>query len=332
MADKMSRRVLVTGPTGFIGRHLVGALYQRGDSVRVLSRRTTNLFDPGVEVVLGDITDPAAVQVAVKDVDLVFHLAAQQTHWGVPEAQYESINVSGTAHILQAARINHARVIHCSTVGVAEQVGGRRLDEDAPLQAIDYHPNPYHLTKLAAEKLVQEAMSHQPVTIVRPSVTYGPHDDTGMITQLITRLESGFFVYAGNGHNHLHMVYVDDLITGMLLAADSDAALGQTYILTGTDAIQVKELISLICSLLSVSEPRIHIPVNLLYGAGDVVSSLYRLFGLTSEPVLTTGKVDSIAKDCTFSIEKAQLELGYNPQTDYKTGLTQCVEWYQNRA
>jgi nucleoside-diphosphate-sugar epimerase len=170
------------------------------------------------------------------------------------------------------------------------------------------------------------------VTIVRPSLTYGPYDDTGMITQLLARLESGFFVYAGSGRNHLHMVYVDDLIAGMLLAADSDAALGQTYILTGTDAIQVRELVSLICSLLNVSEPRIHIPVNLLYSAGNMVSGLYRLFGLTSEPILTVGKVDSIAKDCTFSFEKAQRELKYSPQTDYKTGLTQCVEWYQNRV
>ncbi len=327
-----AKRVLVTGSTGFIGQHLVGALHQRGDSVRVLVRRPIDLFPPGVEVVLGDITDPDAVQDVTHDVDLIFHLAAQRTHWGIPESQYEAINVSGTAHILQAARVNQVRVVHCSTVGVAEQAGGRRINEEAPLHPIDHHPNPYHLTKLAAEKLALAAMAHQPVTIVRPSLTYGPHDDTGMITQLMARLESGFFVYAGSGSNHLHMVYVDDLIAGMLLAADSETAIGQTYILTGAEAIQLKDLVSLTCSLLNVSEPRIHIPVSLLYMAGDMISSLYRLFGLTSEPILTAGKVDSIAKDCTFSIEKAQRELGYNPITDYKIGLKQCVTWYQKRV
>ena len=145
----MSSGVLVTGGTGFLGRHLVQALRSRGRRVRVLvrprpQRPTRDLEEAGAEIVSGDLLDAQSLRSAVAGVDTVFHLAGRLLRAGEPDADYERLHVGGTKLLLDAIRGSDVRAfVHCSTTGVLGPTGAARAPEDAPARP----SNAYERTK-----------------------------------------------------------------------------------------------------------------------------------------------------------------------------------------
>lgn len=322
-------RVLVTGATGFIGGHLARYLVTHGHRVRALVRREDPaLAAMGVNLAWGDITDVEAVRAAVNGVEAVFHLAVVRHVWGTPESVYQRVNVEGTRHLLEtAAEAGAHRFVYCSSVGVARYPGNLDADETLPFREPTSQVF-YHRSKAQAEQMALEWASagRVPAMVVRPVIAYGPEDERGMVTRLMTLLAQGRFVLVGNGRNHIDLVYIDDLVAGMYQALER-GTVGRVYILSGTAPIRVWTLVDKICRLLGKQSPRIHVPAPIARAAGWGMETLHRagdrlgidLDGM--EPFITRDKVATLTVDRGFSHARASQELGYRPQVDYDEGL-----------
>lgn len=329
-------KILVTGGTGFLGSHLVRALLERGHQVRALVRRGSDVGKlEGAELVYGNLTEPDSLRQAVGGVEAVYHLAAIRDKWGTPYQAYYKVNVEGTQNLLDAAAGRVDKFVYCSTAGVARYPGHLQADESLPYNTDGHGQYGYHHTKALAEQLTLEyaRQGRVPATAVRPTIVYGPGDAWGMVTRLVIMLARGRFALVGDGRNHLHLVYVDDVIRALLLAGESSRSVGQAYIAAGSSPITLDDLVAKVCALLDVSPPRWHIPVGVAKAAGWMLERAYVIKGklgisaLGEVPFLTRDKVDTLAVNRGFSSAKAARELGYAPQVGYGKGLKATINW-----
>jgi NAD dependent epimerase/dehydratase len=281
----MARRVLVTGAGGFIGSHLVEALVERGDSVRALIRyngrgdagaleRTQML--PHIELLSGDITDPYAIQQAVKGCEVVFHLAALIAipySYVAPHSFFQT-NTLGTVHTLEAARREGVkRFVQISTsevYGTAQEVP---IPETHPLVG----QSPYAASKIGAD---QAAESYRrafgvPVVTVRPFNAYGPRQSArAIIPTIITQALTSPLVKLGALAPTRDLTFAKDTARGMMMAGDcADAVLGQTINLGNQREISVGDLAAKILALLKergVNAELSHDAERLRPGASEV--------------------------------------------------------------
>mgnify|MGYP000077959521 CR=1 FL=1 len=325
-------RILITGATGFIGGRLACHLVAQGHQVRALVRRESpELAACGVEPVRGDIVDADALCSALSGVEAVFHLAAVRDVWSTPETVYRQVNVDATRSLLDAAKASGVqRFVYCSSVGVARYPGNLEADETLPYSQPTSQVL-YHRTKAQAEQIARAAQA----VVVRPVITYGPGDETGFVTRLIALLAQGRFLEIGNGRNHVDLVYVDDLIAGMVAALEKGAP-GRVYILSGMAPIEVRVLLNEICTLLGRKPPRMSIPAPLALLAGwgmeMVWKGVFNPLGWTNHaPFITRDKVATLTVDRGFSHKRAGLELGYRPQVDYSEGLKRTLDWMRTK-
>lgn len=338
-------RALVTGATGFIGGALASALAELGWDVRVLIRPSSRCRLPSsarfgiFEAQLGAenfwIEGERTIREAMRDCDVVFHAAAIRNRWGTPLTTYRLVHLDGTRHLLEAARDEVQRFVYISSVGVLGQPGVLGIDESFPVTAQAGEPG-YHSTKAEAEQLVLARSSAIEAVIVRPTITYGPGDQDGMLTRLIRLLACGRFIRVGNGRNHFHLTYIDDLVQGLILAATQPAAVGQVFILAGPQSIPVRELIDLVARSLEMPGPAsfflpeplarsVALSVELLYKAG----SSFRIPHFQGVPLLTRGMIDTLCRHRGYSSNKAERLLGYRPHTGYAEGVEKTINWMQ---
>lgn len=323
-------RALVTGATGFTGGHLARALAARARSVRALVRdpgRARDLEAAGVELLTGDITDPHAVAAAVRDRDVVYHIAAIYRQAGVTQAQYRAVNATAAGGIVRAAaEAGVRRVVHCSTVGVHGDVERPPADEDAPLRPGDV----YQVTKLEGEQLAREIGQQLgiEVVIVRPTGIYGPGDRR--LLKLFRGVARGRFPMLGSGEIYYHLTYIDDLVEGFRLAGEHPAAAGRTYILAGGEVTTLNELVGRIAGAAGARPPRVHLPVWPFWVAGALCEAVCVPFGL--EPPIYRRRVDFYTKSRAFTIERARREIGYEPAVSLDEGIRRTLQWYRSHA
>lgn len=226
---------LVTGGSGFIGGHLVTALAERGERVRVLDVAPPEALPPGVTVVQGSVLDRAAVERALDGVDRVFHLAAVAQLWHRDRSVFERVNRGGTRTVLEAAaQAGVRRFVHCSTESVlAAGGGGRPVDErsDPGLEAM---AGPYCRSKYLAERdALAAAAAGLPLVVVNPTAPIGPGDrgPTPPTAMLRLFLDGGPRLILDCT---LNLVHARDVADGMILAAER-GTVGERYILGGGD-------------------------------------------------------------------------------------------------
>lgn len=318
--------VLVTGATGFTGGALGRELLRRGARVRCLVRDPTKaqgLAAVGAELVVGDIRDEAAVNRAATGCGIIYHIAAAYRVAGQPEVFYREVNVDGTAHVLAAARRHGVgRVVHCSTVGVHGGVEKLPGDESAPFRAGDV----YQETKLQGERLAQSAiMSGDPVSIFRPAGIYGPGDMRFL--KLFKTINQGTFRMFGDGKVAFHLVYIDDLVDGIIRCGEAPRALGETFILCGAEYGSLNRLVESIAEVLDVSPPRGHLPLWPLMTAARICEVLCRPFGV--DPPLHRRRCAFFTKARGFTCAKASRLIGYAPQVSLYDGLRRTADWYR---
>jgi len=322
----VSRKVLVTGANGFTGSYLCKNLLQRGDHVRALVRRTSRcdlLQGVEVEYVYADLGSADSLEPAVKDVDVVFHIAATYRTEGVPRKVFYDVNVAGTRRLLNAAR--HAgvtRFVHCSTVGVQGEIQNPPATEDAPFAPGDH----YQHSKMEGELLARRFFQEQglPGTVVRPVGIYGPGDTR--FFKLFNFIHNGKFRMIGSGAVLYHLTFVEDLVEGIALAGERPEAIGEVFTIGGAEYVTLAELVERIARVLDQPVPRRSVPVWPVWTAGLLCELICR--PLRIEPPVHRRRLDFFIKDRAFDIGKAKKLLGYRPAVDLDTGLRRTAEWY----
>jgi len=319
-------RVALTGGTGYTGGRLARRLRADGHQVVALARagaRTSDL-EGVADLVAGDLADRVAIDRLVSGADAVTHVAAVYRTAGHPDSYYREINVGGTERLLEAsARAGVARFVHTSTVGVHGDVRNPPATEDSPMEPGDV----YQETKAEAERLALDfgVKRGLPVAVVRPGAIYGPRETR--LLKIFRAVARGRYAVVGDGRPHYHLVWVDDLIDGFLLAMTRPEAVGQAFLIAGPRSLSQDELARLVASATGGRLLPFHVPAWPLQAAGDLVEALCVPFGI--EPPIHRRRVDFWVKNRSFSIEKARRLLGYAPKVDVEEGLARCVASYR---
>ncbi len=328
-------KILVTGASGFLGGHLVEEMVSKGFSVIGMVRKSSDtslLRSIGVDLRIGDLTDPESLSRVTENIDIVIHLAAYYTFFGKKE-MYRRINVEGTRLLLEAALRNGVkRFVYCSSTEAIGPVKSPPAEEDSP-------PNPsyeYGRSKLEAEKIVRSyGEKGVEYTILRPSGIYGPRNVDDISYWFITAFARNALptrIIVGDGRNLIQFAYVKDVVQGFLLVLDKpDISRNQTYFISEDKAYTYLEVYEILSELCNRAPPRIHVPPVLAKTFVAPVEFLNRLRGRT---VFTwkTSTVNDLTCDRAYSIMKAVRELGFKPKYDLRTGLRETLEWYRENG
>jgi nucleoside-diphosphate-sugar epimerase len=326
-------KVLVTGAAGFLGGHLVDMLVERGDEVRAMVRSIEDADRlhklPGVEVIHGDLTDPASLKQAVQGIQRVYNVAAKTGPWGLEDV-YRAVNVQGLADLIHASmEAGVQRIVHTSSITVYGHHLHGIVTEDDPFHAED---NPYSRTKIAGEKLIANLVKDNgaPVVIVRPGWIHGPRD-TASFGRFVSLIESGKGFIIGSGKNVVPVVYVRDVAQGLIKAGDAgDEVIGRAYTIVNDQRVTQTQYLNTIADCLRVPHISRHLPYTALYAAGRAAELAWQALGRrnAAPPPITTYGVTLLGRDQLFSIGKARYELGYEPQFDIARGVAEGVKWY----
>jgi dihydroflavonol-4-reductase len=325
-----SEKILVTGGTGFTGGHLCERLARTGYAVKALVRnpsRCSSLSLWGVELVAGDLRDLESLERATRGVAVVYHMAALFRPENVSRKEMWETNVQGTRNILEAAiKAGVQRFVHCSTVGVHGEIKNPPGNEETPYGPGDH----YQESKTEGERLVLQYRNQGrlPIVIFRPGGIYGPRDLRFL--KLIKGIKTKKFVMLGSGEVNYQMIYIDDLIDGILLCGTRKGAVGNTYILTGETAVTLNHLVRVIAEVLGVRPTRLRFPVTPVYVAGFLCELLCKPLGIN--PPLYRRRVDFFRKTRSFDISKAKRELGFKPKVELKCGIRRTTDWYRENA
>jgi nucleoside-diphosphate-sugar epimerase len=289
--------------------------------------RASSLKQLGVELAVGDLRNIASVEQAMAGIDIVYHVGAEFRHENLSRSEMRKVNVDGTRNMLDAAvKAGVQRFIHCSTVGVHGDVKDPPANENTPYAPGDV----YQQSKTDAERLVVQYANEArlPVVIFRPGGIYGPGDLRFL--KLFKAIKNKRFIMLGSGQVLYQVVYIDDLIEGILLCARNENAIGKTYILTGDEPATLNQLVKVIADAVGVRCTRLKLPVMPVYLAGAVCELICKPFGIN--PPLYRRRVDFFRKTRSFDISKAKTEFGFEPRVDLRNGISRTAAWYRQEG
>jgi dihydroflavonol-4-reductase len=327
MRESVCMRALVTGSTGFIGTHLVAALAARGWQVRCLVRHTSRrepLAAYEVEYIVGRLEDRESLHRAVRDVAVVFHLAGV-TRVHLP-ADYDRINAEGTRNLIDACVAAAPGLRKFLLVSSIAAAGPSRTGQ-ALTEADDPRPvGPYGRSKLRAERIVLSHRDQLPVAVLRPSAIYGPRDSDFL--QLFRTVKYGWLPHAGGRDLHVDLCYIDDLVRGMLAAADHAASVGEVFFLGGNRHTW-RQLGRAIGQQMGVRVREIVLPRPLVLGAASLVEAWARLRGRVSI-VNRASMLERLQPYWIYDSTKAHRTFGYTPRVSLEEGIAVTLAWYRN--
>lgn len=335
-----NKLVLITGATGAVGPRVVHALDQAGFLIRSFSVDTpaSGMFPQSVEVLIGDVTDQAAVQSAMQGVDAVVHMAALLHIVNPPpelREKYERVNIGGTATVVEAAiKAGVKRVVLFSTIAVYGPSEGRVLNEMSPT-----HPDTFYAqTKCAAEQIVLNAKgaNGEPLGVVlRLGAVYGSRIK-GNYERLTRALAVGKrgtrlchvplfpFIPVGNGLNRRTLVYDKDVGRAAALAVSHPAAAGRIFNVTDGGFHTLNEIIESICSALGRKPPRLSLPVGPIRMVAGLIEKGSNMIGIKAP--ITRETIDKYVEDIAVDGSFIQRELGFVPQYDLKAGWEETIK------
>jgi nucleoside-diphosphate-sugar epimerase len=314
----------VTGGSGFIGGRLVRRLTAEGWTVRALARseRSDRAIEvDGGEPVRGDLSDVDAMAAGAEGCDVAFHLAAHLGTWGTRE-EFERGNVEGTRNAVTACRRSGVRrFVHAGTE--AALLAGKplvKVDETAPRRPDS--PALYAATKAQAEEVALSASGDGFETVsLRPRLVWGK-GDTSILPNLVRTVESGKFAWIGGGRHLTDTTHVDNVVEGMMLAAESGRP-GEAYFVTDGDPVVFRDFITELLVTQGVEAPDRSMPSWLARAAAAGSELTWRTLRLNGEPPITRLAYWLSAQECTLDISKARRELGYEPVKSREEGLAE---------
>jgi nucleoside-diphosphate-sugar epimerase len=323
-------RLFVTGGSGFIGSRLARVAIERGHDVTVVTAvnnpteraRCEALEKEGINVLIAPLEDSFAVARALVAHEVVIHLAAAQHEAQAPESHFHQVNVEGTRRLLElAARAGVRRFVHGSTIGVYGAAARRILDEQSALAP----DNPYGRTKAVAETVVRALEGTMERCIVRISETYGPGDMR--LLKLFRGVQSGRYLTVGRGKNEHQLIYVDDLVRGLLAATIAPELNGETLVLAGSERVTTNAMVSAIAAAVGQSRRIFHAPMWPFVAAAYVMEKVMSPLGL--KPPLHRRRLDFFRKSFRFSTAKAERLLGFRATTSFTEGARRTADWYR---
>jgi dihydroflavonol-4-reductase len=318
--------VLVTGGTGFTGRHLVRKLCSLGCQVRVIARQSSELGDLAkldINWYRGDVFDQALVAEATQGIHYVFHVAAAFREAKVATDIYHKVHVDSTRYLAEAVheQPQFKRFIHTSTIGVHGHIENPPANEESEFKPGDIYQN----TKLEGELWIRAYAKRTglPLTVVRPAAIYGPEDLRMLKTFKLAQMP--LTPVLGRSKGYLHLIRVEDLTDFMLYCADNPETLGEVYICGNEQAISYKEVIRTINTSLGKSSTFINLPASPFFVLGFLCEVLCK--PLNIEPPLYRRRVAFFTKDRNFDTSK-MMATGFTPGYDNETGLATTARWY----
>lgn len=322
-------RLLITGGTGFIGSQLARAARAQGHEVLLTGllnnaqeqQRADRLEASGLRVIDGSLRVPSFARQLVRGTDAVIHLAAAQHAVNVGEDYFHAVNVEATRILLEACvREQVPRFLFGSTIGVYGCAKGVAITEDTPLAP----DNPYARSKVEAEKVVRAFSDRVETTIVRIGETYGPEDFR--LLKLFAAARSGLSILIGPGRNLHQPIHVQDLVRGLLLAAEHPAAKSETILLAGPSPLTTREMVETIRAAAGSRVWSLRLPIAPITGLTRLTEALCKRFGI--QPPLHARRLDFFRKSFWFQTSKAGRLLGFEPTISFAAGVRDTLSWY----
>ena len=335
MSDKISENkkplALLTGATGFIGSHLAESLLKQGFRVRALVRPASDrrwIKGLELELLTGSLQDNSFLEQAVSEVDHIFHLA------GAVKAKdprdFYLHNTRATMNLARAALTaapGLKRFLFASSqaaAGPAECLEKPACERDTCRPLSDYGRS-----KLQAELELLELSGKLPATIVRPPSVYGPRD-----TEVLTYfkwIQKGLAILPGFSTRHAHLIYVKDLVDGMMLAAASKNSLGKAYFLAEDRSYSWDQISETIAGCLGKRIVKLHVPLPLAH-----LSALFNEAGahaLNRPAIVTRQKVREMSQRYwTVSSQAAKDDFGFQCRYDLAQGIAETAKWYKEQG
>lgn len=324
--------VLVTGGAGFIGRHLVDQLLQLDNDMIVFDvpgARIPESWTGRVRVIHGDIANPADVAAAMDGVGIVFHAAAVVTDWA-PAEDYERVTLGGSRLVFDAAVRNRTKVLLLSSFAVyGDLVGRAELAEDLsfgkPLGV-------YGRYKQQQEDMAWRYHRKQGMvlTVVRPSKVFGPGSPQ-WLHEVARNLQAGRPVLINGGNFNPGLVYIDNLVDIIVLAASLPQAEGRTY--NGWDGIDVtwRRYCTDLAQIVGAPPPRA-MSGTIAKSIGFAAPRLWRLLKKKTRPLMTPDSLLNLMTDYRISTARVCDELGFVRRVSYEEGLQKIARYWQERA
>jgi nucleoside-diphosphate-sugar epimerase len=307
--------ILVTGGSGFIGSRLVGELLSRGHDVRILDKVCSILYPELCQV--GDVRDPAALDVATSKVDIVYHLAAEHRDDVRPISLYYDVNVNGTEKLVSACTANGvSRLVFTSSVAVYGLNAGEPSESSPP------NPfNDYGRSKLQAEGVLQRWAGEKGgrvLTIVRPTVIFG-EGNRGNVYNLVKQITAGRFLMVGKGTNRKSMGYVGNLAPFLAFIGESECSGTRVYNYADKPDLSMNELVGLVRAYKGKpADLSLRIPQWIGLAGGGCLDLLGALTG--REFPISSVRVRKFCANTTISIEKLE-GTGFVPPVTLSKGV-----------
>jgi predicted dehydrogenase/nucleoside-diphosphate-sugar epimerase len=322
-ATQGTAKTLLTGATGFIGRHLLKRLLKERDRVRILVRHRPAadlLHDPRVEIFLGNLGNPTDVDRAVRGVSEVFHLGATVEGWA---EDFQCATVVGTQNVVNSALAHGVdKLIYMSSLSVIHAAGarnGEKIAEDWPLEPFPERRGLYSQTKLAAERIVADAVRTRGLRaiILRPGEVMGP--DKVFLSGAVGREAGGRVMVLGDGKSTVPLIWVEDLIDAILAAAELGRFDGSVFNLVDREEVTQDELADFYLKAKGRRRRISHLPLAMLYPAAAGLELGLRILGRSAP--LTPYRLRSAIGSRCFDCTAAARDLGWQPRVGIRRGM-----------
>ena len=325
---------LVTGGTGMLGSHIIERLVAKGRGVRALVREgsdTSFLKTVGVELMVGDLTDPGSCAKAVRGVENVYHSAAKVGDWG-PWREFQTSCIDATRTLgAAAARERVARFVHISSTSAYghPKEGGEPITEEAPMGQNIWVWDAYTHSKVESEKVLWSLAKtdNLAVTVIRPSWLFGERDRT-TTARLVNNLRSGKMRLIGPGDNPLSAIYVGEVADAVILAANDANSVGEAYNITNQGRITQKGFMNLFADACGARPVTRSAPYRLVYGIAFLFEAQGRLSRRVRPPWISRYATWLMGRNLEYSTAKARERLGWSPSLSYEASIERTVRWF----
>ncbi len=320
--------VFVTGGTGFIGSHLADSLIENSSvkNVKCLVRSSDKWLEgKDFERVKGDLHSIKTLEKALKDVDIIYHLA------GVVKApsqkEFDYANVDATENLLGIAeKLGIRKLVITSSLAAAGPSNGSPITENVPMKPVSR----YGESKKRMEEMIHNvAGDNMSITIIRPPAVYGPRED--QIYTLFKMMKYGIAPIVGDGyHPELSIVYVKDVIQGILKAGEQTETGVHTYFISGDEIANWNRIRDIVTNVLGRKNIAVKIRPGWVKKIAGAVETTASFFG--TYPVINREKANEMILEWTCSHEKAKNELHYRPEYSLEEGISRTLRWYKKHG